>query len=85
MFDKIISRVFKPYMSLYLKLERACMADLVKSLLAAETWGPKVPHYVSLCVCVCVCVCERERERERECVYIRTHAPAWAFHVDASK
>ena len=77
MFDKIISRVFKPYMSLYLKLERAHMADLVKSLLAAETWGPKVPHYVSLCVCVCVCVCE--------CVYIRTHAPAWAFHVDASK
>ena len=56
MFDKIISRVFKPYMSLYLKLERAHMADLVKSLLAAETWGPKVPHYVSLCVCVCVCV-----------------------------
>jgi hypothetical protein len=38
-FDKIISRIFKPYMSLYLKLERAHMVDLVKNLLAGETWG----------------------------------------------
>ena len=32
-FDRIISRIFKPYMSLYLKLERAHMVDLVKRLL----------------------------------------------------
>ncbi|EKX52319.1 vacuolar protein sorting 53 [Guillardia theta CCMP2712] len=38
-FDRIISRVFKPYMSLFLKLERAHMADLVKSLLSKEDWG----------------------------------------------
>jgi len=35
----MISRVFKPYMSLYLKLERAHLVELVRSLLAEEKWG----------------------------------------------
>lgn len=38
-FNKMISGVFKPYMPLYLKLESAHMSDLVKKLIAEETWG----------------------------------------------
>jgi vacuolar protein sorting-associated protein 53 len=40
-FTRAISRVFRPYMPLYLKLERAHLSDLVRKLLAEETWGPK--------------------------------------------
>lgn len=38
-FRKMISSVFKPYMPLYLRLESAHMSDLVKKLVAEETWG----------------------------------------------
>jgi hypothetical protein len=40
-FSRMISGVFKPYMPLYLKLERAHMADLVKKLIQEETWGAR--------------------------------------------
>jgi hypothetical protein len=88
-FSKMISGVFKPYMPLYLKLERAHMADLIKKVIQEETWGAR--HHVgaeegeddddeqqaSVCVCECVCVCV--------CVCVCTYMCALCMHIPPRK